>query len=307
MGLHMKEKLDNLPSSYVAAAILIAAAVAILAGFLATRDGELRVSDETATIPKQDKPEQVVEAFFTRMDEGDCDGAMSLLLFDELRNAGLKVEVAIRDTASDSEIQALGDELRSMEEVQSAYLVSREEVLARTRQSLGEDSVMMDELSINPLPAFYEVTLRDSSNAREVTARFYDNPAVDASQFSAPVSVRDQALSSCELLVDRYDYQLKEFTAITEKYLYDDSNVRFSAVASMGGASSTPGEFEFVLKQSNEAWKIDYFSTLASINGTAGYFSLVLVNNPEMADRIDSLSAGQSQLKTSTAEPAPAA
>lgn len=291
----------------MAVAILIAAVIASLAIYLASRDGEAPASGEAVTQPKQDKPEQVVEEFFTRMDEGDCDGAMSRILFDELRNTSLKVEVAIRDSVSESEVQALGDELRSLEEVEAVYLVSREEALARMRQSLGEDAGMMDELTDNPLPAFYEVTLGDPTDARAVTERFYDNPAVDASQFSAPVSIRDQALSSCELLIDRYDYQLKEFTVITERYLYDDSYVRFSAVASMGGVSSTPGEFEFVLKQSNDEWKIDYFSSLANINGTfTGFFSLVLVNNPEMAEKIESLDAGQSQMETSTPAPAPA-
>lgn len=304
----MRERLDNLPSSYVVAAILIAVAVAALAIYLASRGGEAPASVETIAGQAPDKPKQVVEAFFLEMSEGDCDQAISLLHIDELRNASLKVEVAIRNTATSSEIQALGDELRSMDAVESVYLVSSEEALARMRQTLGEDSFAMAGLAADPPPAFYEVTLSDPAGVREVTARFYENQAVDASRFSAPVSIRDQVLSSCRLLVDRYDYQVKDFSVITERYVYDDSFVSFTAVALIDGVSGTPGEFEFMLKETDDRWKIDYFSSLANINGTfAGFFSLVLVNNPEMAEKIDSLDTDQSQMESSTPRPAPGA
>jgi len=91
----------------------------------------------------------------------------------------LEIEVFIKNTASQEEIDKLGDEINAMPEVKSVYFVSKEEALERLRESLKGNEDVLDALSGNPLPPSYEITLNDPEQIEEVASRFFDNPIVD--------------------------------------------------------------------------------------------------------------------------------
>lgn len=91
----------------------------------------------------------------------------------------LEIEVFIKNTASQEEIDALGVEIRDMPEVKSVYFVSKEEALQRLRESLKGNEDVLDALSGNPLPPSYQITLNNPDQIEEVASRFFDHPIVD--------------------------------------------------------------------------------------------------------------------------------
>jgi cell division transport system permease protein len=57
--------------------------------------------------------------------------------------------------------------------------ISKDEALARLRESLKGHEDVLDALSGNPLPPSYEITLNDPEKIEMVASRFFDNPIVD--------------------------------------------------------------------------------------------------------------------------------
>ncbi len=110
---------------------------------------------------------------------------LGLILFFNFQDAisdlrsKLEIEVFIKNTATQEEIDALGEEIRAMPEVKSVYFVSKEEALETLRESLEGNEDILDALSGNPLPPSYQITLEDPEQIEEVASRFFDNPVVD--------------------------------------------------------------------------------------------------------------------------------
>jgi cell division transport system permease protein len=98
----------------------------------------------------------------------------------------LEIEVYIKNTASQQEIDQLGDEINAMPEVQNVYFVSKDEALERLRDSLKGNKDVLTALSGNPLPPSYEITLKDPQQIEAVAQRFFDNPIVDNTPGSDP-------------------------------------------------------------------------------------------------------------------------
>lgn len=98
----------------------------------------------------------------------------------------LEIEVFIKGTATEEEVNQLGEEIQAMPEVKAVYFVSKEEALERMREDLGENTDILEAMSGNPLPASYEIELKDPQDIKMVAERFYDNPVVDNTPGSDP-------------------------------------------------------------------------------------------------------------------------
>lgn len=99
-------------------------------------------------------------------------------VISDLKNK-LEIEVFIKNTATQDEINELGAEIQGMPEVDTVYFISKDEALERMRKQLGENADMLEAMSGNPLPASYQIRLQDPQNLKAVAERFYDNPVVD--------------------------------------------------------------------------------------------------------------------------------
>lgn len=90
-----------------------------------------------------------------------------------------QVELFIRPTATQSNIDALGEQIRSMSEVKSVTFVSKEEALQELRRSFQGHEDALGPLPGNPLPASFILTVYDPDQIETVARRFFDNPFVD--------------------------------------------------------------------------------------------------------------------------------
>jgi len=87
------------------------------------------------------------------------------------------IEVFIRDEASPEQTQALERKIQGMDEVKTYKYISKEEALRRFRQRFGDRIVK--NLPINPLPASYEIQVKDADRVDSVAQQFFDDPTVD--------------------------------------------------------------------------------------------------------------------------------
>lgn len=87
------------------------------------------------------------------------------------------IEVFIKDEASDEQVTALEDKISGIAEVKSYKYISKDEALRRFRERFGERIVA--NLPINPLPASFEIQVKDADQVDMVAQKFFDDPAVD--------------------------------------------------------------------------------------------------------------------------------
>jgi cell division transport system permease protein len=87
------------------------------------------------------------------------------------------IEVFIKDAATPEQTQALERKIQGMNEVKSYKYISKEEALRRFRERFGERIVA--NLPINPLPASYEIQVKDADRVDSVARQFFDDPTVD--------------------------------------------------------------------------------------------------------------------------------
>ena len=87
------------------------------------------------------------------------------------------IEVFIRDEAKPEEVQALERKIQGIPEVKTYRYISKEEALERFRKRFGERIVA--NLPINPLPASYEIQVKDADDVDMVARQFFDDPTVD--------------------------------------------------------------------------------------------------------------------------------
>jgi cell division transport system permease protein len=87
------------------------------------------------------------------------------------------IEVFIKDEATPEQTQALERRIKGMDEVKSYKYISKDEALRRFRERFGERIVA--NLPINPLPASYEIQVKDADRVDSVAEAFFDDPVVD--------------------------------------------------------------------------------------------------------------------------------
>ncbi len=87
------------------------------------------------------------------------------------------IEVFIRDEATEEQKAALEQKIQAIPEVKRYDYISKEAALKRFEERFG--SRIVQNLPINPLPASYEVQVKDANQVDAVARKFFDDPAVD--------------------------------------------------------------------------------------------------------------------------------
>jgi len=87
------------------------------------------------------------------------------------------IEVFIKDEAAPEAVQALERKIQGMPDVKSYKYISKEEALKRFRKRFGDRIVR--NLPINPLPASYEIQVKNADKVDMVAQQFFSDPTVD--------------------------------------------------------------------------------------------------------------------------------
>jgi cell division protein FtsX len=91
---------------------------------------------------------------------------------------GLRVvEVFIKDGTQRAKKQAMAERIAAMPEVEAYAFVTKAQALARFRRRFGER--ITENLPVNPLPASFEILVREIGDVARVADRFYEDPIVD--------------------------------------------------------------------------------------------------------------------------------
>ena len=109
-----------------------------------------------------------------------------------LKDIEQKVEISVflKDSATSTDIEAMQKEILAMPEVKDVQFVSKEEALKRLREDLKEQQDILDDLSANPLPASFDVSLKDPELAAGVAKRFEGRPIVDEVKYGKEIADR---------------------------------------------------------------------------------------------------------------------
>ncbi|MCZ7663280.1 MAG: permease-like cell division protein FtsX [Thermoleophilia bacterium] len=109
-----------------------------------------------------------------------------------LKDVEQKVEITVflKDSATTDDISAMLDEIQAMPEVKGAQFISKEEALKRLKEDLKDHPELFEGLPKNPLPASFEVSLKDPEQASVVATRFDGRPIVDEVRYGKELAER---------------------------------------------------------------------------------------------------------------------
>jgi len=87
------------------------------------------------------------------------------------------IEVFVKDEATPEQTQSLERKIQGMADIKSYKYISKDEALRRFRERFGERIVA--NLPINPLPASYEIQVKDADRVDTVAQQFFKDSTVD--------------------------------------------------------------------------------------------------------------------------------
>ena len=108
------------------------------------------------------------------------------------REVEQKVEITVYlktdpDPAA-TDVAALQSQIQSWSEVKSVTYVSKDEALARLKQDFASNPEIVANLTTNPLPASFEISLKDPQTVNTVAARFTGQPIVDDVRYGKEIA-----------------------------------------------------------------------------------------------------------------------
>ncbi|MHB9149394.1 MAG: permease-like cell division protein FtsX [Thermoleophilia bacterium] len=109
-----------------------------------------------------------------------------------LKDVEQKVEITIylKDSASGDEIEALRQEIVDLPEVKEVQFIDKDEALKRLKEDLKEHEELLQDLPSNPLPASFEVALKDPELAGTVAVKFEGRPIVEEVRYGKELAER---------------------------------------------------------------------------------------------------------------------
>lgn len=109
-----------------------------------------------------------------------------------LKDVEQKVEITIylKDSATTDEIEAMRQEIVDQPEVKEVQFIDKDEALKRLKEDLKEHEELLQDLPSNPLPASFEVALKDPELAGTVSAKFEGRPIVEEVRYGKELAER---------------------------------------------------------------------------------------------------------------------
>ena len=108
----------------------------------------------------------------------------------------VEITVFLKDTASADSIDKLQAQIVSWPEVKNSEFVSKDKALERLRAEFTDHPEILDQLQSNPLPASFEISLKDPEQVDVVAGRFTGNTNVDEVQYGKEIAQRIFSVTS---------------------------------------------------------------------------------------------------------------
>jgi cell division protein FtsX len=90
------------------------------------------------------------------------------------------IVVFIRNGTPSAAVAAMTRQIVAMPEIEAYHFATKREALAALRRQLGADAnLILKNMKGNPLPASFQLLVRDRAEIADVARRFCDNPIVD--------------------------------------------------------------------------------------------------------------------------------
>lgn len=102
----------------------------------------------------------------------------------------VEIKVFLKDSVDPNSVQKLQDEIYSWSEVEVVRYVSKEEALERFKQQFKDQPDLIKNLPGNPLPASFEIRLKDPQLVDKVAVRFNGRKEVDTVEYGKQVVER---------------------------------------------------------------------------------------------------------------------
>lgn len=99
----------------------------------------------------------------------------------------VEIKVYLKDSVDPNSVQKLQDEIYSWKEVEVVRYVSKEEALERFKQQFKDQPDLIKNLPGNPLPASFEIRLKDPRQVEKVAARFNGRQEVDTVEYGKQI------------------------------------------------------------------------------------------------------------------------
>ena len=109
-----------------------------------------------------------------------------------LKEVEQKVEITVYlktdPDPTTTDVEAMQTKIMSWTEVKSSQFVSKEDALERLREQFADDPEVIENLTGNPLPASFEISLKDPQAVDTVAARFDGDPIVDEVSYGKEIA-----------------------------------------------------------------------------------------------------------------------
>jgi len=140
----------------------------------------------------------------------------NMLMFMSQAKEEMRVYVYLQDSVEQSLLEEHHRRILSMPEVEQAIFISKEEALYELKEGMGDDANLLNDLESNPLPASFQITLREEYKEKDKIQRFAE---------------QIQALNGIEEVRYGKDF-LEKFSSIARGFFFIDAFIGLIVILS---------------------------------------------------------------------------
>lgn len=110
-------------------------------------------------------------------------------LLQDIKNK-VEITVYLQDAATGEQVESLQQEIVAWNEVKDVRFISKEEALQILKEDFKDHPEIVQSMSSNPLPASFEISLKDPEEADVVAQRFEGNSIVSEVRYGKEIAER---------------------------------------------------------------------------------------------------------------------
>ncbi len=116
--------------------------------------------------------------------------SVNLNLFLENLESQLEIVVYLEDNISKAELNSLKNNFDSIDGIKEAKFVSKEEAYQRLSKDLGEQKDILSAIEVNPLPASFEIQVKDPKVIEQIANQIVEFKKVEEVEYGRETAER---------------------------------------------------------------------------------------------------------------------